>query len=286
LEAGSLSVRRQLPNPNVFDEISDYWSEMSYVRSTQEQVNFVIKHVERTGSVLDLGCGNGRHAVPLAKAGYEVVGLDISVRQLQKAQNKAAEAKIDLNIVRADMRQLPFHTGAFSLVASLDTSFGYFSNEADALQTLLEATRVLSQQGLLILDVFNRERMLQRHVKSLGLGLLPFIFRLMPRFRLFWSLFTWREYPSFYLLQHRRVSINGGMLIDIWVFRGKKTGNITIARHEVQLYSLSDLRKLLGATKLQIEQICGSYTGGAYTMNSDRLLLISRKAPGLGGELC
>ena len=163
-------MKRQLPNPNVFDEISGYWSEMSDVRSTQKQVNFVIKHVERSGSVLDLGCGNGRHAVTLAKAGYEVVGLDISLRQLQKAQNKAAEAKIDLQIVRADMLQLPFHTGTFSLVASLDTSFGYFSNEADAIQTLQEATRVLSQDGLLILDIFNRERMLQRHFKSLGLG--------------------------------------------------------------------------------------------------------------------
>jgi len=139
-----------------FDEISGYWTEIADARETRKQLNFVKKQIAPLGVVLDLGCGNGRHTIPLAKAGYEVVGLDISPRLLQNDGNKATEIEGKAEFVRSDMRCLPFRSETFSAVVSLDNSFGYFSTKEDALRTLKVSARTQSQKGLLTLDVFNR----------------------------------------------------------------------------------------------------------------------------------
>ena len=55
-----------------FDGISGYWAEIADARPTKEQVNFVKEKISDAGLVLDLGCGNGRHAILLSKAGYNL----------------------------------------------------------------------------------------------------------------------------------------------------------------------------------------------------------------------
>lgn len=260
-----------------FDEISGYWTEIADARETKKQLNFVKKHIAQLGVVLDLGCGNGRHTIPLAKAGYEVVGLDISPRLLQNARNRAAEAGAKAEFVRSDMRCLPFRSETFSAVVSLDNSFGYFPTEEDALRTLKETTRTLSQKGLLTLDVFNREHMLQRHSTRKRLELPFLLFNIVKRFPKIGRLFRWREYPSFYMIQQRSLTKNGDELRDVWLFCDKKTGKVTVATHVVQLFSLAHAKALLVASGLTAESIHGNYDGSEYTANSDRLILISRK---------
>src|SRR5512135_491590 len=79
-------------------------------------------------AVEDLGCGRGRHAIPLARRGYRVTGVDISDYMLQKARRSAAREGVDVEWVQEDMRTF-CRRDAFDLVISLFTSFGYFSDE-------------------------------------------------------------------------------------------------------------------------------------------------------------
>src|SRR5690606_1990790 len=58
-------------------------------------------------SVLDLCCGQGRHAVPLARLGLRVTGLDRSAEYLRLAESAAAAADVGLRTVEADMREIP-----------------------------------------------------------------------------------------------------------------------------------------------------------------------------------
>ena len=64
-------------------------------------------------SLLDLGCGTGNHALPLAQRGYEVVGVDRSARMLESAHKKAISGQIDGKVKLLSRRYPQFSSGAF-----------------------------------------------------------------------------------------------------------------------------------------------------------------------------
>jgi SAM-dependent methyltransferase len=70
-------------------------------------------------SVLDVGCGSGRLAVELARAGAAVTGIDVSEARLAAARKRAGQAGVDVRILHADMTApLPFEDGAFAAAVS------------------------------------------------------------------------------------------------------------------------------------------------------------------------
>lgn len=266
-----------MPTSKLFDEISSYWAEIADASATEKQVDFVRNNVSAEGAVLDLCCGNGRHAVPLCKAGYSMVGLDISLCLLRIAKEKATEANVSLPLVRADMRFVPFRSGVFSAVVSLDSSFGYLPSKEEDVQSLKDVARTLAESGVFVVDVFNRERMVQRYGKGFGFGLWRFLFGLLARFPQLAGLFSWRGYPSFYLLQKGRVDSEGEVLQELWVIRDKKTGGISVFWHVVRLYDFSQLQTLLGKAGLQFVRVYGNYERQEYSKSSSRLIVIADK---------
>ena len=60
------------------------------------------------GAVLDLACGDGRHAIRLAQRGYRVTGQDFSQVFLRRAEEDARAAGVDVRWVHGDMRQIAF----------------------------------------------------------------------------------------------------------------------------------------------------------------------------------
>src|SRR5215211_1891564 len=82
------------------------------------------------GELLDVPCGFGRHAVPLASAGYQVTGVDRSELLLAEARRRAAGGP-EPRLVRADYRTLPFADASFDAALNLCTSLGYLGDEED-----------------------------------------------------------------------------------------------------------------------------------------------------------
>lgn len=74
-------------------------------------------------AILDAGCGGGRHAIPLALAGYRVVGLDASPEFLQKARESAGAASVEVEWVQENMRALPWNE-RFHGVICMGNAFG------------------------------------------------------------------------------------------------------------------------------------------------------------------
>jgi SAM-dependent methyltransferase len=103
----------------------------------------------RNGPILDLGCGEGRHARPLAARGRSVIGLDLSAHLLASARGNSAGMT---GWIRGDMRHLPFRSQSLSAVLSLFTAFGYFGGLADNASVVAEVARVLSPGGCWYLD--------------------------------------------------------------------------------------------------------------------------------------
>jgi ubiquinone/menaquinone biosynthesis C-methylase UbiE len=104
--------------------------------------------------VLDAGCGNGRHALPLAAAGYRVVALDCAHVLLTAARRAAGDSRWPL-FVDGSYATLPFETGEFDAVLCLGTGLGYLGQEADR-AALREFRRVLAPGRRLVLETLHR----------------------------------------------------------------------------------------------------------------------------------
>jgi SAM-dependent methyltransferase len=111
--------------------------------------------IERGGALLDLGCGTGRHAIELARRGYEMVGFDLSLAMLARAGDEAQERSAKLNFVQGDMRDMTFEE-QFDGIYCWNTSFGYFEEDKNA-QVVERIRRALKLGGLFLLDVVNRD---------------------------------------------------------------------------------------------------------------------------------
>src|ERR1700731_1841714 len=109
--------------------------------------------------ILDLPCGQGRHAIELARRGYEVTGVDLSPYMLGVARERADASRVRVRWLVGDMREaLPGET--FDLVLNLFTSFGYFADEADDRLVVRAAASMLEPGGRFLLEVINGQRIM------------------------------------------------------------------------------------------------------------------------------
>jgi SAM-dependent methyltransferase len=112
-----------------------------------------------SGDVLDCPCGYGRHALPLAEAGYRVLGADRSETMLAEARSRSARRDWP-RWVRADYRDLPFADASFDCVLNLFTSIGYHDDDGDR-RAFAEFRRVLRPDGCLVLETMHRDRLVR-----------------------------------------------------------------------------------------------------------------------------
>lgn len=102
--------------------------------------------------VLDLGCGTGNVAIPLAKKGYQVTALDLSPEMLDLAEHKAREAGVKITFTCQDMRELDI-PGEIDLVISMCDSMNYLLTAGELQQVLAKAAGVLRDGGWLVFDL-------------------------------------------------------------------------------------------------------------------------------------
>jgi SAM-dependent methyltransferase len=107
--------------------------------------------------ILDAGCGNGRHAVPLARAGYRVVAFDRSAPLLASGRRSAGRARWPM-FVCGCYASLPFRTGQFDAVLNLGTALGYLGDARDQ-RAVCEFRRVLGPGGQLVIETLHREEL-------------------------------------------------------------------------------------------------------------------------------
>ena len=275
-ETSTAEPNLELPTSMLFDQISNFWEEIAEESLTENQTKFVMENIEKNGLFLDFCCGSGRHLIRLTEKGYNVVGLDVSRRLLRIAKLKAAKASVDIQTVRADMRFVPFKAEAFSGVVSLDASFGYLSSYSEDSNSLSEVWRILKHNGVFLMDLFSGDRLNQRYGKRFSINLLNTVIVSLLRVPGFFRFFRWKEYPSFFLIQKRQVTISGN-LVEAWIFRHKKTNQISSYLHIIRLFSLPQVRSMLEKTCFQIAKITGNYNGLEYSENSARLIVVAHK---------
>ena len=112
-----------------------------------------------SGPVLELGCGTGRIALPLARGGAKLIGIDRSGPMLARAQTRRAawasrgRRRGRLSLVRGDIRHLPFADARFGCVIAAYGILQSLLSERDLRATLESAHRVLKPGGVLGVDL-------------------------------------------------------------------------------------------------------------------------------------
>jgi len=138
--------------------IADLWDHVVPHRSRPDVDFFVEAARDAGGPVLEVGCGTGRILVPAARAGAEIVGIDLSPHMLRMCRNRlrseSRQVQSRARLVQADMRE--FSLGSVFALAMLPfRSFQHLITVADQLACLATLRRHLVADGRLILDVFN-----------------------------------------------------------------------------------------------------------------------------------
>jgi ubiquinone/menaquinone biosynthesis C-methylase UbiE len=229
-----------------------YWAEIADKHQTSRQIIFLKSHLRGDGYILDVACGSGRHSIALCKMGFDMVGLDISAKLLRIAKQRHHP----IQLVRGDMRFLPFKTEAFSAAITMDTSLGYLPSEEEDEQSLAEIKRALSPSGEFIIDVFNRQNLDAKYQGKPPLQ-------------------KTRQYPSFLLYQKQTVNQKGDRRQDVWEVHDTANGQVKVFEHSVRLYDYSRLEQLLASVGFTVKAVFGDYEGQDFNIDSPQLILVA-----------
>ena len=227
------------------------FNEETYAEAGEEMDALIGQLGFSTGHILDLGCGPGRHALPLASQGYPVTAIDTSPSLLAELESRRDELPIE--IVRADMREFR-RPAAFNLILIMWTSFGYFEAESDHDRVLECSVDNLSDDGRLVLDLVGVEY-LARNLEPVHLT----------------------EYDDGRLLIERPVLVDDLQRLDNdWILIDGDRVFRTHISHRV--WSAGEIRSLLLRHGLDVESIQGGFHGEPYDLDAERLIIIARKA--------
>ena len=205
------------------------------------------------GRILDLACGYGRIAVPLARRGFQVTGLDLSEPLLDVARERAAQAGVHVAWRHADMRDLPAEwSGQFDAIISIWNSFGYFANDRENQRVLASAAQALKPGGRLLIDVSNRDRVVSTY-----------------RAR------DWDERDGLVLLQERSFDPVRGL--NRTELTWHEDGQRRQVQFAVRLYTTTELTRMVEAAELRPAAYYGDWTGAELTRESRHIILIAEK---------
>lgn len=109
----------------------------------------------RNGKVLDLGCGECKDLIFLAKNGFEVYGVDNSKEAVKKAMVLAKKDKVKLNIEFADIKNFNIIKNTYSLVISFNVL--HFLKKEDVNRIINQIKQGLVKDGMAIISVFTQK---------------------------------------------------------------------------------------------------------------------------------
>jgi SAM-dependent methyltransferase len=202
-------------------------------------------HGHDVNSVLDLGCGAGRHTKVLYERWW-TVGLDLSMALLKEARRESPDAPY----VRADMRELPFADESFDLVVNLFTSFGYFDDDREHARLLSCVRAAIRRGGTFVIDFLNASQVRRDLVA-----------------------YDERTENGVTIEQRRVITPDDRYVEKTITLRGKPKEYI----ERVRLFSAADLETMLELAGFEVLRQFGDYGGTSWSESSPRTILFASR---------
>ena len=135
--------------------------------SRHDDLLFWIKMASSAKHVLELACGTGRIAIPLAVKGAKVTGIDNCQSMIDQGMRNARGAGVDIEWIAGNMRSFDLNRDDFDLVVLAFNSINLMLTLEDALSCLRSARKHLAPNGRLVIDTFlpTPERLLAEELK-------------------------------------------------------------------------------------------------------------------------
>lgn len=216
------------------------------------------------GKVLELGCGTGRIAMPIARAGVALVGIDRSSEMLAHARRRVRRSRYGrhVSLVRGDIRHLPFPDASFGLVMAPYGILQSLLRERDLGQTLDAVARVLAPGG------------------TFGLELVA-------------DLPSWDEYERHTSLRGSR-GASGARVTLVESVRQDRQRGLTLFDQEFverrgrvtrrktftlafRTLSIPQMTRRLRRAGLEVTSMLGDYQGGPWDARAEAWILLARK---------
>lgn len=243
----------------VWHEEDSFWETMpmfsqdSWDRAHSEVDSVLaLLEIEPPAAVLDLCCGVGRHSLELARRGFRVTGVDRTASYLKSARAMAKAEGLAVDFVQADMRDFT-RPASFEAAINLFTSFGYFEDQEQDLQVLINVCQSLRHGGRLILEMMGKE-------------ILARIF--LPR--------DWQELPDgSFFLQERTISQAWSWMENRWILI--KDGQTSEHKISHRIYDGTGLQALLIKAGFESIALYGGLSGAPYDQEARRLVAVAQK---------
>lgn len=148
---------------------AESYEENCFTKNTLNEIEFLLDElkIQPGASILDVGCGTGRHSVQLAKRGYKVTGLDLSPDMLRKAKEAAQRECVSIEFVNADAKHFSFAKKFDAAICLCEGAFGLLSQTDDPIEQpfaiLKNISNSLKPSAKALLTVLNAHSMIRRY---------------------------------------------------------------------------------------------------------------------------
>ncbi|MDD4663080.1 MAG: class I SAM-dependent methyltransferase [Caldisericia bacterium] len=215
---------------------------------TEQQISLLMKLLDLTPhqKVIDLGCGKGRHALLLSKAGMHVTALDFCAAYLEELKKKSASEGLWLEILEQDMR-LWKEKDTYDAAYMMFTSFGYFSDPENE-KVILNVASSLKKKGRFVIDIENRDYILKFFIHE-----------------------KWREKETGILLERHKFFPLSSVLSTKRILVNS-TGEQKQSFRQYRLYSAHEIITLANKAGFDLRDSLGDYSGIPYQINSPRII--------------
>lgn len=151
----------------IYDRWADFYERLyenvdAGVEEAQRTFARLLKDVPPGGRVLDVGCGIGFTSIALRKLGYEVLGIDVSSRSLQRASDLAPrypEAQQRLAFSKADVLTFA-EVGQYDAVVAMASLIGHLLEAESQKIAIANMVQALKPDGILLLGCHDYQQML------------------------------------------------------------------------------------------------------------------------------
>ena len=248
---------------NTYDTIAPFY-DVEHVHF-REDLDMYQNFAESSGGpILELACGSGRVLLPLAQAGYEVVGVDTSAPMLALAQQRVEEMGSSLRCELIQQDMVTMRLGRkFRMAFVALGSFAHLISRKEQQQALATIRTHLSTGGLFLLDISNADA---RYMEDLSGQVL--------------HQGTWQQDDGTMLTHFvSPASSPARHLLELTHFYDKhKQGGIverTNVTTHLYLFDRSEMELLLEQAGFVVKDVYGDYDLGPYLLDSPRMIFVT-----------